>query len=260
MNYVKIFYDMLEAFEPLSYEERGRLLTAMLRYARGDGEMELIGSERFLFPMMRAQLDRDKATYEDKVEKSRESARKRWERKLEEEMRSHGNACEGMRTHAVASERMQDKEKDKEEEKDQYKEEGEEKEDLTTRGRGREGAAAAAAFVKEMNVGSLSPSVRREIAHWCKKAGEELVITAIRHVAVRYGPKSWGYVERPLCEWYEAGLTTREEVLAYLARPSPKTGPRGAERPKNRALDYDQRTYAPGELDDLFITGAPEED
>jgi len=46
MNYVKIFYDMLEAFEPLSYEERGRLLTAMLRYARGDGEMELIGGFR----------------------------------------------------------------------------------------------------------------------------------------------------------------------------------------------------------------------
>lgn len=61
MKYIRLFLDYLDAIEPLGDAERGRLFTALLVYA-GTGEApRLSGNERFLFPMMRAQVDRDEA-------------------------------------------------------------------------------------------------------------------------------------------------------------------------------------------------------
>lgn len=57
--YIKLFVDYLDAIEPLSDAERGRLFTALLEYARTGEATRLNGNERFLFPMMRAQMDRD---------------------------------------------------------------------------------------------------------------------------------------------------------------------------------------------------------
>lgn len=61
MIYIKLFLDYLDAIEPLGDAERGRLFTALLQYARTGEAPQLGGNERFLFPMMRAQVDRDKA-------------------------------------------------------------------------------------------------------------------------------------------------------------------------------------------------------
>ena len=61
MIYIRLFLDYLEAIEPLGDAERGRLFTALLQYARTGEAPRLGGNERFLFPMMRAQVDRDKA-------------------------------------------------------------------------------------------------------------------------------------------------------------------------------------------------------
>lgn len=35
LEYIKVFYDWEEATETLTYEERGRLIIAMLQYAKG---------------------------------------------------------------------------------------------------------------------------------------------------------------------------------------------------------------------------------
>lgn len=59
MIYIKLFTDYLDAIEPLGDAERGRLFTALLQYARTGEAPQLNGNERFLFPMMRAQIDRD---------------------------------------------------------------------------------------------------------------------------------------------------------------------------------------------------------
>lgn len=62
MVYIKLFVDYLDAIEPLGDAERGRLFTALLEYARTGEAPQLGGNERFLFPMMRAQIDRDEVT------------------------------------------------------------------------------------------------------------------------------------------------------------------------------------------------------
>lgn len=65
MTYIKLFIDYLDAIEPLGDAERGRLFTALLEYAKTGEAPQLGGNERFLFPMMRAQIDRDNVAFED---------------------------------------------------------------------------------------------------------------------------------------------------------------------------------------------------
>ena len=61
ITYIKVFVDYLDAIEPLGDAERGRLFTSLLEYARTGEAPQLGGHERLLFPMMRAQIDRDNA-------------------------------------------------------------------------------------------------------------------------------------------------------------------------------------------------------
>ena len=56
ITYIKVFVDYLDAIEPLGDAERGRLFTSLLTYARSGEVPQLNGNERFLFPMMRAQI------------------------------------------------------------------------------------------------------------------------------------------------------------------------------------------------------------
>ena len=76
VTYIKLFVDYLDAVEPLDDAERGRLFTALLQYAQSGQAPALAGNERFLFPMMRAQMDRDAAAYQDVCEKRAENGRK----------------------------------------------------------------------------------------------------------------------------------------------------------------------------------------
>lgn len=61
MEYLKIFTDFLEAIEPLSDVERGRLFTAMLEYAQRGTTPEFRGNERFLWPTAKLNIDREAA-------------------------------------------------------------------------------------------------------------------------------------------------------------------------------------------------------
>lgn len=64
VTYIKVFVDWLDAIEPLGDAERGRLFTSLLEYARTGAVPQLNGNERFIFPMMRAQVARDIAQME----------------------------------------------------------------------------------------------------------------------------------------------------------------------------------------------------
>ena len=75
MTYIKLFIDYLEAIEPLGDAERGRLFTALLQYAKTGEAPHLSGSERFIFPMMRMQVDRDTASFCDESNRISESRR-----------------------------------------------------------------------------------------------------------------------------------------------------------------------------------------
>ena len=107
LTYIKIFVDCLDAIEPLDDGERGRLFTALLQYARTGEIPALQGNERFIFPMLRSQHDRDAAAYKTVCETNR----------------VNGSKGGRKRAQAAASESSQekDKEKDKDEEKEKEK-------------------------------------------------------------------------------------------------------------------------------------------
>lgn len=52
--------DTLDALEALADSERGRLFTALLSYARTGEAPRLTGGERHVFPLIRAEIDRQR--------------------------------------------------------------------------------------------------------------------------------------------------------------------------------------------------------
>lgn len=71
MNYVCLYISYLESLVPFSDEEIGRLVRAMLTYAATGEAPQFDGNERFVWPTLKAQIDRDEAAYRERCEKNR---------------------------------------------------------------------------------------------------------------------------------------------------------------------------------------------
>lgn len=78
-EYFCAYHSYLKSVEPLNDAERGRLFTACLEYSMTGNAPDLRGNERFVFPMIREQIDRDSKKYEVFTNKQRENARMRWD-------------------------------------------------------------------------------------------------------------------------------------------------------------------------------------
>ena len=66
-SHLKVYFDFETKAGEYTDEEKGRLLLAMLRYARDGEEGTLTGNERFVFPVFKAQIDEDIKAYDTKV-------------------------------------------------------------------------------------------------------------------------------------------------------------------------------------------------
>lgn len=84
LAYLKIFLSWPEDTEALKDAEKGRLIDALVKYARGEeiAVSDLSGSERILFPMYRNQIDRDAQEYAALCEKRKEAGAKGGKQKL----------------------------------------------------------------------------------------------------------------------------------------------------------------------------------
>ena len=63
VEYFCAYHSYLDALEPLTDAERGRLFVACLKYSKSGEVGHLSGNERFVFPVFRGQIDRDNAKY-----------------------------------------------------------------------------------------------------------------------------------------------------------------------------------------------------
>lgn len=143
MIYVKLFLDYLDAIEPLSDAERGRLFTALLEYAKTGATGHISGNERYIFPMMRSQIDRDKAAIDseaDAIHAARVEAGKKGG------LAKQANRSKSKQTVAnVANDSKRSyKDKDKEEDKDKDEEEDEEEKKPAIAGKEKTAAAVSA--------------------------------------------------------------------------------------------------------------------
>ncbi len=104
-EFFNAYHSYLKSIEPYNDAERGRLFTALLVYSSTGEVPELRGNERFLFPTMKEQIDRDCKAYAKKCEKQSQNARMRW----------HPGACQGVPADAAPAKET-DKAKTKEKE------------------------------------------------------------------------------------------------------------------------------------------------
>ena len=104
-KYLKLFYDWAEVTETLSDAEKGRLIDAIVLYASTKREPQLTGAEKHLFPMFRAQINRDQADYTSSVENGKKG----------------GRPNKNLKNFRLCEETQQNQEEDKEEDKDKDK-------------------------------------------------------------------------------------------------------------------------------------------
>ena len=120
LEYFAAYHSYLKSIEPLNDAERGRLFTACLQYSMTGIEPELHGNERFIFPTIQSQIDRDREKYDRKCEKNRENGARGGQANAAERKQSEANAPQ-----------TPPKEKEKEKEKEKAKEKAKEKENVS---------------------------------------------------------------------------------------------------------------------------------
>ncbi len=112
MKYIKVYYDWIDATQMLKDAEKGRLIDAMVRYAKGEGlPKDFSGNEQYVFPMFKLQLDRDGDAYEEVSEKRRQAGAKGGKQ-------TQANASKIKQTQANASKINQDKDQDQDKDHD----------------------------------------------------------------------------------------------------------------------------------------------
>ena len=112
MKYLKVFTDFLQDMEPLSFEERGRLFSAMLQYADNGTEPEMNGNERFLWGTAKKQIDAQRESYERQCKQNKINITSRYE-----SLRNDTNRNESIRTNTKVYDSLQEQEQEQEQKK-----------------------------------------------------------------------------------------------------------------------------------------------
>lgn len=122
--YVKVFLDWTEATRKLKDAEKGRLIDAMVAYAKGEeNEDQLQGNEAYVFPMFKLQIDRDRQEYEALVRRQRENGSKGGRPKKANGLEENPKNPLVFSKTQKSQDKEEDKEKEEEKDKDKDKEE-----------------------------------------------------------------------------------------------------------------------------------------
>ena len=228
LTYIKVFVDYLDAIELLGDAERGRLFTALLEYGRTGVAPQLGGNERFLFPMMRAQIDRDKASLEAESstysEAGKKGAKARWQ----------GHKKDGLDSQAKPGHKKDGQNgKDKEEDKDK------DKEDITPllSPQGEVAQAQPAEISLPLISGALYPIYPADVDHWKQLYPSVDILKELR--------KMLGWLEaNPARQKTQKGI--KRFVASWLAKEQDKAPPKT------------QASYDIDELEELSKFNLPE--
>lgn len=213
-DYIPVFLDWTEATQELNSQEKGRLIDAMVMYARGgDWQEQIKGNERYVFPMFRGQIDR----HMNKVEALRENGKR--------------GGSKPKQTEANSSKRKQSQannnnNNNNNENNNDNKNENENHNGVTERARAR-----------------FTPPTVDEVSTFCLEHGYS--VDAEKFVAY-YDSNGWKVGRNPMKDWKAAVRTwARNDYGGGGAKPS---------RPGDNAghMNFKQRQYEDGELDYVF--------
>lgn len=98
-----VYKDVKAVVDELTDEQAGMLFRGMLDYFSDGTEPKFDGILKFVFIPIKQQIDRDSERYEQKCEKNRANAKKRWKPSAEKGV---SDDSDGMRTYANGYDRM----------------------------------------------------------------------------------------------------------------------------------------------------------
>ena len=74
-TFLRVYFDQEKAWETLSDAERGRLLLAALKYAAREEPPTFSGNERYQWPQIQVQIDKERLSYQQKVSQCSEAGK-----------------------------------------------------------------------------------------------------------------------------------------------------------------------------------------
>lgn len=181
-RYLKIYADFRESLTALGDAEKGRLFDAMLLYAACGEEPALGGNERIIWPVAKANIDRQMQAYDEIVEKRRAAGRRSGE--------ARANKAQHERTHANRC--AQDKVKEKNKKNDPP---------FSSPPTQVEHSCEDAPAKKRAR--SMPPSVA-EVAAYCTERGNSIDPVAFVDF---YASKGWKVGREPMRDWQAAVRT-----------------------------------------------------
>ncbi len=196
-EYFAAYHSYLKSVEPLKDAERGRLFTACLSYSMTGAEPELSGNERFVWPSIREQIDRDKTAYAERCVANRENALQRY-----------ATAGDGKQADAKpAKERVREKARETENATEKANASCYALEDDDTRSP-RAYDAELASHWKRAYGRAPTPLQSEEHAAWRRDWQLEQLEEAINAAAEAGAGNRIGYIRSTLLDWKMRGIRT----------------------------------------------------
>ena len=213
--YFCAYHSYLENMELLNSEERGRLFTALLEYSKDGTLIPLTGNERFVFPGIRSQIDRDKEQWKKTDEQQASYGRKggRPRKKppdgenekatLLNDTDKKGGFSEKGSLFSKSLEKEKKKDKDKEKDKD----------NISSSTATAENDISACVQAYEQNIGPVARAAFDDISRQLADLPADLICEAIGEAALN-NKRSWNYVKAILKRCREQNILS---VDAYRA-------------------------------------------
>lgn len=232
--YFCAYHSYLENMELLNDEERGRLFTALLEYSKDGTLIPLPGNERFVFPGIRSQIDRDKEQWKKADEQQASNGRKggRPRKKQPDEENEKATLINnvdkkgGFSEKATLFSKSLEKEKKKEKDKDNIS---------SSTASSAENDLAACVQVYEQNIGPISRAAFDEISRQLGDLPADLICEAIGEAALN-NKRSWNYVKAILKRCREQNILSvdayRAEKENHAAAAAARAAP--AARPQSK--------------------------
>lgn len=233
--YFCAYHSYLENMELLNSEERGRLFTALLEYSKDGTLIPLTGNERFVFPGIRSQIDRDKEQWKKTDEQQASYGRKggRPRKKPpdgENEKATLLNDADkkgGFSEKGSLFSKSLEKEKKKDKEKD--------KDNISSSTATAESDISACVQAYEQNIGPIARAAFDDISRQLADLPADLICEAIGEAALN-NKRSWNYVKAILKRCREQNILSvdayRAEKENHAAAAAARAAP--AARPQSK--------------------------
>lgn len=234
--YFCAYHSYLENMELLNWEERGRLFTALLEYSKDGTLIPLTGNERFVFPGIRSQIDRDKAQWEQIDNVKTANGRKGGRPKKAETEKANGldENLKNQQVISVSKKSLEKEKKKKDKEKD--------KDNISSSTATAESDISACVQAYEQNIGPIARAAFDDISRQLADLPADLICEAIGEAALN-NKRSWNYVKAILKRCREQNILSvdayRAEKENHAAVAAARAAP--AARPQSKQAAVRER-------------------